>query len=250
MTETALSLLARGVIRQSKQHSSDMASRCVLGLDTARSVSIIILVLFNVSYSEYGYAAGGKRIRNGPMPTPDASRFYPQYTLSANKDEQCRIMNLSMLATECLLYRLRAGICLVLAGLLPVMPAWSQEPSYRIAFERSFEDVVADIEVAIGEHNFRITGRHAIGAALADRLQQPYPPSLVLHFCNLDYARRLLEIDPDYLLYLPCRVVVGVQADKIIVEAAQVPVLDTRAAGLVGEINAILRSIIIFPEKL
>lgn len=139
----------------------------------------------------------------------------------------------------------------VIAAIRTVLsaPASAQE-RYRVEIDgSSFAEVVADIEFAIGEHNFRLTGHNAIGAALAEREGQPFPPGTVLHFCNLDYARQLLEIDPDYLLHMPCRVAISAQADKIIVETTLVPVLDARAAGLAADVNAILRAIVDFPKN-
>lgn len=140
-----------------------------------------------------------------------------------------------------------------LLGLLTVLPvigpdAGAEEVGrtlYRQTVRRPFADVLLDLEFAITDHNFRITGANHIGAAIGERIGQPFPDAEVIHFCNLEYARRLLAIDPDFLAYMPCQItVIEDENNGIIVSTWLLPQGSSPAAALIDEINAILRDIV------
>lgn len=115
---------------------------------------------------------------------------------------------------------------------------------YRVTVQRPFADVLLDLEFAITDHNFRITGANHIGAAIGERIGQPFPEAEVVHFCNLEYARRLLEIDPDFLAYMPCQIAVVQDGDRVTVSTWLLPERPPPATVLIDEINAILRAIV------
>jgi uncharacterized protein (DUF302 family) len=122
-------------------------------------------------------------------------------------------------------------------------PAQDRAPRYTAHSSKPFEEVLADLEFAIGEHNFRLTGRDTIGAAIAERNAVAFPSATVLHFCNLEYARQLLEVDPHYLLHMPCRIALYEGADGVTVEARLLPQGDL-APALNTRINSILKAIV------
>ena len=109
---------------------------------------------------------------------------------------------------------------------------------------KTFDDVLADLEFAIGEENFRITGRNTIGTAIAERHDIDLPAGTVLHLCNLEYARQFLELAPHYLLHMPCRIAVYEQDDQVTVEARLLPENDPTVQALSHEINRILETIV------
>ena len=74
--------------------------------------------------------------------------------------------------------------------------------------DKNFVDVVLDLEQAIGEHNFAIVGRNEIGEAVRRRGHADFGDAAIVHFCNLQYARRAMTIDPSLILYMPCRIAV------------------------------------------
>ena len=78
---------------------------------------------------------------------------------------------------------------------------------YGASTTRPYADVYADVEFAIAEHNFRITGGNRIGGAILERGYDNFPSSDIVHFCNLEYARQFLTLSADYLLHMPCKVV-------------------------------------------
>ena len=121
-------------------------------------------------------------------------------------------------------------------------PGQDRAPRYTVTTSKPFEEVLADLEFAIGEHNFRLTGRDSIGAAIAERDASAFPSATVVHFCNLEYARRLLELDPRYLLHMPCRIALYEQAGRVTIEARLLPESDPAAVS--ARVNAILRAIV------
>ncbi len=118
-------------------------------------------------------------------------------------------------------------------------------PIYQKISNKEFDDIIEDLLIAIGEHNFRLNQHARIGKAIADREKIPFPATTVLHFCNLSYAKQLLEIAPDYLLRMPCRVSVRQKEDKtVLIEVWLLPEDDKRTKKFAKKINTILKEIV------
>ncbi len=79
---------------------------------------------------------------------------------------------------------------------------------YQVSTNKPYDDVLAELEVAISEHNFRITGHSRVGKVIRDRGAKDFPEFDTIQFCNLTHARTLLEISPHAVSYMPCNVVV------------------------------------------
>ena len=139
----------------------------------------------------------------------------------------------------------------LLLAVFMLAAAVAQEGSvrYRVLTDKPFTDVVEEVEFAITEHNFRITGSNRIGAVISSRAGAAFPDSLVIHFCNLEYARQFLEVEPDYLLYMPCKVAVAEQEDQVVIETLLLPEDDPRLHAISVEVNAILRAIVDFAAE-
>ena len=135
---------------------------------------------------------------------------------------------------------------LILVTVAACDPRPGQDPAPRFTAHssKSYDDVLADLEFAIGEQNFRLTGRDTIGEAIARRDNIDLPPGTVLHFCNLNYARQLLEVGPQYLLHMPCRIAIYEQAGSVTVEARLLPEDDPAVGPLSQRINRILEAIV------
>ena len=120
-------------------------------------------------------------------------------------------------------------------------------PIFSTETNKKFDDVMEDLLIVIAEHNFRLNQHARIGKAIAKRNNITFPQATVLHFCNLDYARQLLEIAPDYLLRMPCRVSVWPKNNKsTIIEVWLLPENDERTVEFAKKINAILIDIVTF----
>ncbi|MEZ5477232.1 MAG: DUF302 domain-containing protein [Thiolinea sp.] len=83
---------------------------------------------------------------------------------------------------------------------------WSFPVHTLTVRDKVFADIIDDLRLAISGHNFRLTEQARIGEAIAERDAIEFPALTVLHFCNLSYARQLLEMAPDWVLRMPCRI--------------------------------------------
>ncbi|MDH3280247.1 MAG: DUF302 domain-containing protein, partial [Gammaproteobacteria bacterium] len=102
-------------------------------------------------------------------------------------------------------------------------PAHADGPRYTLDSDKPYAEVIADLKVAISEHNYRVTGENVIGEALGRRHDKAFPKSLVVHFCNLEHARQILSAAPDFLLHMPCKVAVYEYAAKVRIETWLLP---------------------------
>lgn len=81
----------------------------------------------------------------------------------------------------------------------------------------SFEDTLLNLDIAIAEHNYRIIHRSHIGKAVRDRGEANYPLSTITSFCNITYAKEMMEINEDLINDMPCNVAVRETSSGVIV---------------------------------
>lgn len=118
-------------------------------------------------------------------------------------------------------------------------------PSYTRDSKKPFDDVVEDLLISIGEHNFRLTSHSRIGKAIAERTNTEFPLATVIHFCNLKYAQELLNIDLNYLLKMPCRIAIHETPNKrTVIQTWLLPEDDEKTAQFSQKINSILIEIV------
>ena len=118
---------------------------------------------------------------------------------------------------------------------------------YSRTVKADFTDVFSELEFAITEKNYRITGVNSIGRAIADRDDSPFPLASVVHFCNIEAAKQMLDISMDYLLLMPCRVTIQEIADGyVLIEARLLPLDDEKLLDTALSVNALLREIVDF----
>jgi uncharacterized protein (DUF302 family) len=133
----------------------------------------------------------------------------------------------------------------IIAFLIAAAVVAAGERRYKASVERPYEDVLEDVKFAISEKNFRLTGGNRIGGAISERHEEEsLPESEVVHFCNLEYARKFLQSVPDYVRHMPCKVVIYENKDQVVVETELLPEDDPRVAELAEEVNQILRFIV------
>jgi uncharacterized protein (DUF302 family) len=113
-----------------------------------------------------------------------------------------------------------------LALLLPACAAHRDaEPLYYQAetAAKPYADVLAELELAITERNFRITGHNKIGSVIRERDHIPFSDYDTLQFCNLTLARQMLEMSPEAVMYMPCNVTVRSQNGRVYVTTHLLP---------------------------
>lgn len=143
----------------------------------------------------------------------------------------------------------RAALLGLLIAAGTVAQAQSGPPDEALRYtrttDRSYQDVFEDVEFAIVEHNFRVTGNNRIGAAIAERLTEPFPRSDVIHFCNLEYAREFLQRSPDFLIHMPCKVVLRQQDGQVVVSTPLLPAADDPELQVwIERVNVILKDVV------
>ena len=112
----------------------------------------------------------------------------------------------------------------------------------------AFDDVILELDYAITERNFRITGRNTIGKGLRERGYTDFPDVEVIHFCNLESAREVLLLDPGFVAQMPCRLTVHRQGEKTVISVILLPEdhPDARVNAFAHRINGLLREILAF----
>lgn len=111
----------------------------------------------------------------------------------------------------------------------------------------SFEDTILNLDIAISEYNYRIIHRSHIGQAVRDRGDKDFPLSTITSFCNITYAKEMMQINPVLINDMPCNIGVRQTVDgKVIIGTKlmdeQVP--DPAQQAFARKINANLKGII------
>jgi uncharacterized protein (DUF302 family) len=111
----------------------------------------------------------------------------------------------------------------------------------------SFEDTILNLDIAISEYNYRIIHRSHIGQAVRDRGDKEFPLSTITSFCNITYAKEMMEINPLLINDMPCNISVRETGEgKVIVgtKLMQETVSDPAQKRFAEKINANLKAII------
>ena len=88
---------------------------------------------------------------------------------------------------------------------------------YQQPSNYDFEDTLINLDIAISEHNYRIIHRSKIGQAVRDRGDKDYPLSIVISFCNITYAKEMMEINSNLINDMPCIITVREEKQSVIV---------------------------------
>lgn len=89
--------------------------------------------------------------------------------------------------------------------------------------QKAYQDVLAELQIAITQRNFRITGHNNIGGVIREREGIAFPDYDTIQFCNLSEARIMLELSPKMVAWMPCNVSVRAQGDQVIVTTHLLP---------------------------
>lgn len=110
--------------------------------------------------------------------------------------------------------------------------------------EKHVDDVIADVEFSIVEYNYRLTGVNNVGYAIAGRDKTAEKRvARIFHFCSVEIARQLLVAGDEYLLHMPCRLVVWQEQERVWVAARLLPTLGNAPDTLVEKINTMMHEI-------
>jgi uncharacterized protein (DUF302 family) len=144
-------------------------------------------------------------------------------------------------------WQLRTALAVLVAAALRSAPAADAGMVYERPAHKPVAEVLEDLEFAISDRNFRITGRLHVGQGIRESDHADFPEYEVLLFCNLGYARRMLELDPGMIIYCPGRVTVRDAGGVTRIAAPLLPEPASAAPALqelVRKINTSLRAIV------
>lgn len=119
---------------------------------------------------------------------------------------------------------------------------------YQAETQKPYDDVLAELQIAIAEHNFRITGHSRVGKVIRDRGTNNFPEYDTIQFCNLTHAKTLLQMSPHAVSHMPCNIVVYDFNGKTIVKTQLLPI-NTNQDNInqfSKEMNKVLRQIVNF----
>lgn len=122
---------------------------------------------------------------------------------------------------------------------------------YQLETLKPYDEVLAELEIAIAEHNFRITGHSRVGKVIRERGAAGFPEYDTVQFCNLTLAKTVLDITPLAIGYMPCNVVTYQYDGKTIIRTHLLPE-DTDNDQLnqfASEMNPHLRQIVEFAAQ-
>lgn len=122
---------------------------------------------------------------------------------------------------------------------------------YQAETRKPYDEVLAELEIAITEQNFRITGHSRVGKVIRKRENIDFPEYDTIQFCNLTHAKKMLEISPHSVRHMPCNIVTYTHGKSIIIKTRLLPT-DTDNAQLnqfSAEINAKLKQIVDFAAE-
>jgi len=144
--------------------------------------------------------------------------------------------------------------CLPLIASCAFLPAQPSErlPYYQVETLKPYDEVLAEVEAAIAEHNFRITGHSRVGKVIRERGASDFPEYDTIQFCNLTLAKKILEISPHAIAYMPCNIVIYQYSGKTIIRTHLLPE-DTDNLDLnrfAREMNPQLQQIVDFAAQL
>ncbi len=143
---------------------------------------------------------------------------------------------------------------LILLNLLFIVSCVSQPSNseivqyYQAETKKPYDDVLAELEIAIAEHNFRITGHSRVGKVIRDRGTKDFPDYDTIQFCNLTHAKTLLLMSPHAVSYMPCNIVTYDFKGKTIVKTHLLPTdTDNNELNQFSEkMNKVLKQIVDF----
>jgi len=117
-------------------------------------------------------------------------------------------------------------ILLFITGCVSQIPTTMTEivHYYQAEAKKPYDDVLVELEIAIAEHNFRITGHSKVGKVIRDRGTKGFPNYDTVQFCNLTHAKTLLLLSPHAVSYMPCNVVTYDFKGKTIIKTHLLPV--------------------------
>jgi uncharacterized protein (DUF302 family) len=86
---------------------------------------------------------------------------------------------------------------------------------YKVKAGLSFDDVVESMNLRANKLNFKLVGTNLMSKDFKAVLGDETAPRIeVYSYCDIAVGRALLMIDPEFVVFLPCRIAVMEDSDK------------------------------------
>jgi uncharacterized protein (DUF302 family) len=145
------------------------------------------------------------------------------------------------------LYRKIPYLLIIILLSLTACTSDTPERIYQQNSNYSYEETLINLNIAITEHNYRIIHRSNIGQAVRDRGDKDYPLSTVISFCNITYAKEMMDINSNLINDMPCIVTVREDTDNTVIVGTKLMTDNTnndRENDFAKRINHNLKSIV------
>ncbi len=86
---------------------------------------------------------------------------------------------------------------------------------YKIKTAKGFEQVCQDLEKAVTENKFGVMAVHNLNETMKKKGVDFSRPCRIFEVCNPHQAKKVLERNMDLSSFLPCRISVFIEDDKV-----------------------------------
>jgi uncharacterized protein (DUF302 family) len=122
------------------------------------------------------------------------------------------------------------------------------ELGYTCVTERGFDDAVAKIEEITQSKGFRVLHTHDVQATLAEKGFER-GPFKIIEICNSKFAHKVLGINENVGLFMPCKINVYASKGKTVISAMRPAMIseffkENELKQTAIEVDAIVRSIV------
>jgi uncharacterized protein (DUF302 family) len=87
---------------------------------------------------------------------------------------------------------------------------------YKIGTEKVFEKVCQDLEKAVVNNKFGVMAIHNLNETMKKKGVDFNRPCRIFEVCNPNQAKKVLERNMDLSSFLPCRISVFMEGDKVV----------------------------------
>ena len=122
------------------------------------------------------------------------------------------------------------------------------ELGYTYETKKSFDEAVSKIEEVTAARGFRVLHTHDVQATLSEKGFQR-GPFKIIEICNSKFAHKVLGVNEDVGLFMPCKINVYTKDNKTIISAMRPGLIseffeNSELKETAGEVDAIVRSIV------
>ncbi len=122
------------------------------------------------------------------------------------------------------------------------------ELGYTCVTEKDFDNAVSKIEEITAARGFRVLHTHDVQATLAEK-GFPRGPFKIIEICNSKFAHKVLGINEDVGLFMPCKINVYTKDGKTVISAMRPALIgeffkNDELMETAREVDAIVRSIV------